>query len=343
MDKTSRNERIDLLRFIGLALIIFAHANIPKFLFQLRNFDVPLMILVSGMSFGLTFKRHGSYVSYVWKRLKRILFPTWIFLTIFLPFLFIFNFPGLDLSYKQIWSSYLLLDGLRFIWIIRVFLLVSLVAPFIYYFSSKKKSDISYLIKMLLIFLIYDIGRYFALPYVSEGYGENISLIVLYIIPYSLLFALGLEIPKYSIKKNISITLFFGVLFLTLAFCLWTLRGNFVPTQVYKYPPSIYYFSYAIAVSTLLWVISGTLCNYLKASKKVNSFVMFVAQNSLWVYFWHIPFVDIMYSNFIVRYFVMFFASICITYLQVWFVKNILIEKISDARLKKNLKIILTG
>ncbi|MGB7414415.1 MAG: acyltransferase [Thermosynechococcaceae cyanobacterium] len=343
MDKTLRNERIDLLRFIGLALIILAHSTIPKFLFQLRNFDVPLMILVSGMSFGLTFKKHESYVDYIWKRIKRILLPTWIFLTIFFPFLFVFNLPGLDLSFKLIWNSYFLLDGLRFVWIIRVFLLVSIAAPIIYNLSNKKKSDTSYLIKMLLIFLIYDICRYFALPYISEGYVENISLIILYIIPYSLLFALGLEIPKYSIQKNIKITSFFGILFLVLALLLWNLRGNFVPTQIYKYPPSIYFFSYAIAVSTFFWLISGVLCDYLKASKRIHSFVMFSAQNSLWIYFWHIPFVDVIYSNFIVRYLVMFFASASITFLQVWFVKHVLIEKVSNVHLKKNLKILLTG
>ncbi|SFK21637.1 hypothetical protein SAMN04488079_106193 [Methylophaga sulfidovorans] len=46
-----RDHRIDLLRFIGLSMIIFAHVGPPSILFQLRNFDVPLMVLISGMSY----------------------------------------------------------------------------------------------------------------------------------------------------------------------------------------------------------------------------------------------------------------------------------------------------
>ncbi len=46
-----RDTRIDFLRFVGLIMIIFAHVNPPAVLFQLRNFDVPLMVLISGVSF----------------------------------------------------------------------------------------------------------------------------------------------------------------------------------------------------------------------------------------------------------------------------------------------------
>ena len=46
-----REDRIDFLRFIGLSMVIFAHVGPPKLLFQLRNFDVPLLVIISGMAF----------------------------------------------------------------------------------------------------------------------------------------------------------------------------------------------------------------------------------------------------------------------------------------------------
>jgi len=73
-----RNERIDFLRFLGLCMIILAHVDPSDGLFQLRNFDVPLMVLISGVSFGLSYKGE-PYGSYVWKRVKRLLLPVWIF------------------------------------------------------------------------------------------------------------------------------------------------------------------------------------------------------------------------------------------------------------------------
>ena len=40
---------IDFLKTLGLFCIILAHVNAPGFVMQLRNFDVPLMVILSGM------------------------------------------------------------------------------------------------------------------------------------------------------------------------------------------------------------------------------------------------------------------------------------------------------
>ena len=47
----SRDFTIDMLRFVGVSLILLAHIVPPDGLFQLRSFDVPLMIFVSGLSY----------------------------------------------------------------------------------------------------------------------------------------------------------------------------------------------------------------------------------------------------------------------------------------------------
>ena len=77
-----RDRRVDILRFIGLAMIILAHVSPPPFLFQLRNFDVPLMVLLSAISYGLSYKPTETYPMYFWKRIKRLVFPVWLFLTL---------------------------------------------------------------------------------------------------------------------------------------------------------------------------------------------------------------------------------------------------------------------
>lgn len=75
-----RDISIDLLRFVGLSCIIFAHINAPFVLNQLRCFDVPLMLFVSGLTcFG---KSIPDYFYYMLNRAKRLLIPTWSFLFI---------------------------------------------------------------------------------------------------------------------------------------------------------------------------------------------------------------------------------------------------------------------
>ena len=52
-----REKKIDVLKFIGLFCIILAHVNPPQIIFQIRNFDVVLMILLSAYLFLRTKKK----------------------------------------------------------------------------------------------------------------------------------------------------------------------------------------------------------------------------------------------------------------------------------------------
>lgn len=68
-----RDESIDLLRFVGLSLIILAHVSPPEVLFNLRCFDVPLMLFVSGLTYA------GRSVDTGWRflvhRFMRLIIP----------------------------------------------------------------------------------------------------------------------------------------------------------------------------------------------------------------------------------------------------------------------------
>lgn len=337
-----RNYQVDLLRFVGLAMIILAHVEPPDLIFQLRNFDVPLMVLVSGMSFGLAFKSE-SYLLYIWKRVKRLVFPVWIFLTLYFSIIFLFKSSLENLSYQLIMDSYLFIEGIGYVWIIRVFILVALVAPLIYSFDKNTQSNSGYFVKILSVLLLYEVCRYFSMPYISEGVGKYVSLIMLYLVPYSVLFSIGLRLPAISAKETYLLFCFFLMVFLGL-FCLLRYQtGNFVPVQAYKYPPSIYYFSYATAVCVIFWIVSGGIWKQIEKRKIIKDAVLFIAQNSIWVYLWHIPLIKLIHADFAVKYVGVFVVSTCIVVFQGWLVNNVLVKLTSSARIKKNLKIMLTG
>lgn len=335
-----RNEKIDFLRFIGLSMIILAHVNPPEILFQLRNFDVPLMVIVSGMSFGLVF-REEPYLGYVWKRIKRLVFPVWIFLTLYLGASWIFNIPVADLSF--IVKSYLLIGGIEYLWIIRVFLFIALIAPLIAVLNKRVHSNGKYLAILGTFFLVHEAVKYVILPYADVGIGKGVYLLVSYVFPYSFLFALGLRIPHLKAKTNHQLIVVSMAIFVSLFAFLSLHAGKFVDTQTYKYPPSIYYLSYAVFVSVFLWCVSQPLWDFVKENAGVRNLVLFVAQNSIWLYLWHIPLIEAIQKNFVSKYVLIYAISILVTYIQTSLVTSVVLPKVSSNSVKKNLKILLTG
>jgi fucose 4-O-acetylase-like acetyltransferase len=336
-----RDERIDILRFIGLAMIIFAHVEPPGILFQLRNFDVPLMVLVSGMSFAISYRSDEPFFEYVWKRAKRLIFPVWIFLTLYFISIAVFDSSSDDLQTKTILTSYALLGGIGYVWIIRVFILVALVSPFIYSYHKKEKSNSKYLIMLASISIIFEIIRYFSLPYLENTAIKLITHCTHYILPYSIIFALGLRLSSLKATTTKIISSILLLTFILIFGWLYSTQGKIIPTQEFKYPPSIYYFSYAIFISLLLWQLSNSIDKVI-IKLKIKPLVLFIAQNSIWIYLWHIPFIKYFEFNFIIKYLITFSAAVLITSIQMKIVKKLLL-KVTNTSVQKNIKMVLTG
>lgn len=117
-----RNMTIDVMRVMGLLLIILAHVNPPGILFQFRTFDVPMMIFVSGVSFYLSKASNVSFATYSLSRFQRLVFPVWAFLIMFFFILYVFKpLKFMDLLTVNNITSTFLLDGFGYVWIIKVF------------------------------------------------------------------------------------------------------------------------------------------------------------------------------------------------------------------------------
>lgn len=335
-----RDVKIDFLRFVGLSMIILAHVGPSGILFQARNFDVPLMVLVSGLSYFVSYKRSG-YLEYISGRFKRLVIPVWVFLTGYFSFVYFFNFPIELPSFQVVLSSYLLLNGIGYVWIIRVFLLVAIVSPYIYRYSAWQNSNFLYLISLLAVLVSYELAFYF-----FESSGDYLSFVfdefVFYLIPYSLVFAFGLRLAKLSSREIFFLTLFFLVCFFCIACFEFFSAGKIVSTQYFKYPPRLYYLSYAGFVSIVLWVFSERIFCYIIRAR-LGWFVGFVANNSIWVYLWHIPFVGLFDSNVFVNWVCVFGCAFVVSYAQVNLVNRLILPRINNGSLARNFKSVLTG
>ena len=338
--KNMRDLRIDVMRVVGLLMIILAHVNPPGFIFQLRNFDVPLMVLVSGMSFALTY-RAESYRQYFFKRFKRLVFPVWIFLTFYFSLNFLFEWPVQMPQGDVIRDTYFLIGGIGYVWIIRVFLLVAIIAPLIHSLSEKQTSNSRFLSKVLLVYLVYESSLYFLSELLSKGIGLFVKETVYYLIPYSLVFALGLRLHKFTRPKLYVLALIFISIFTI--FCAWHFnhQGKFIQTQLFKYPPTAYYLSYALLIAVLIWLCSDSLSSVIKRLR-ISGFVEFISSNSIWIYLWHIPFISFFQIPFLSKYLFVLVTAISITWLQIWFVKKV-VGRIQNPSRKKFILTIFTG
>jgi hypothetical protein len=341
-----RDKHIDLLRFIGLSLIILAHVDPPGWLLQLRNFDVPLIVLAGGMAFNQT-GLSESYPNYVWKRIKRLVFPAWLFLTLYFFVIGHMGFKLPILTAKNFWTYYTFSNGSGFFWIIRIFVLVALSAPLMFIIDRRIKSNRAYLIMLLAAYLLYE-GLLYILNLQSETVWIDLIIsIFCYAIAYSLIYALGMRLNRLTATELLSVGALSFVIFAAFGFTYYFQNHHFVSTQTAKYPPSVYYLAYALAASILMWHAAKWIYKFVSQDNRLEAVIMFIAQNSLWIYFWHTFFLLFTYrmssQNFVVKYLFVYSLAVILAYVQIMLVQKFILPFISNNLLRKDIKMILTG
>ena len=139
---------------------------------------------------------------------------------------------------------------------------------------------------------------------------------MLYLIPYALVFAVGLRLPELSRHQVLRATVGLFVICSAVGVALYAVSGKFIFTQEFKYPPSLYYLSYALGMSGVVWLTADALLVTIKHWGVLKP-VVFVAQNSLWIYLWHMAFVDIFQLPFYIKYPGVFASASLVTLVQV--------------------------
>ncbi|WP_116125071.1 acyltransferase family protein [Lewinella sp. IMCC34183] len=340
-----RNHKIDLMRYVGLVMIVIAHLSPSDLLHQLRNFDVPLMVLISGASFQLSHRPGEPYGHYLFKRFRRLVLPVWVFCTLYFLTFLLYNPNHAILQPNTVLESYLLMQGFGYVWVVRVFLLVAMVAPLLRRINLRLPSNAG-----LFGFLAVGLALYQGLRWLApEQYLGSVGTAFLdsylyYVIPYGLVFLLGMRLIQLSPAMVRRMGRFFLLTFLVLAVWYSVPRGEFLPTQVSKYPAGFYYLSYALLVSMFLWLRSDQLWNALPGF--IRQYVLFTSKNSIWIYLWHIPLIRwASQSSAPLAYelVITLAASTVIVLLQVRLVDWFSRTNFFHARLRRNLRIILTG
>lgn len=310
-----RDPYIDLLRFIGLSLIILAHVTPPYVLGQLRSFDVPLMMFVSGLT--ASGKEIPNYWDYVWKRTKRLIVPVWLFLAIYLTVFYFTQslfLPEKYLTGRMIWRSFLLLDeSIGYVWIIRVFLLVMFVTPLWVKLDSKFKKKWAFVLFLVGVFVANEFIYTLSQQINNEAISVALKDFLVYTTAYSIPFLLGLHLRRCSQKDELAISV------TTMVLCMAGLVHVFINkgldiSNSYKFPPRSYFLLYGSAVSLLLWITRFWWI-------KIMNFKPFIwiGQNTIWIYLWHMPivlFANHFLNNWAIKYVLVYFTAVIIFLIQ---------------------------
>lgn len=346
MPSKQRNLSLDLFRTIWLLCIVLAHVNPPDFLFQIRNFDVPFMVIISGYLYANLDMKNPEWniIAYIYKRFIRLIVPVWIFLSIFFAYfwwLSYFNWTIFPFSFREIWWSFLLWDWIWYVWIIRIFFIIALIWPLAVKLLNKSKHKYKIII---FAYLAYELLWYlFSKSSVTSGEKEFFRESIFYVIPYLLLFFYWRMISRTK-RKWIEL-----IAYLTFAIIViweiysYTQTWNILNIQAYKYPPTFFYLVYAIFMSSMIFIYIEEFKD-IKNEKAIKS-IKFLGSSTMWIYLWHIPAVYYFqnYTNWIYylwKYLRVLAFAITLTLIQQAFFKQILRIKFLSDNSKKNIKAI---
>lgn len=333
-----RDFSIDLLRAIAIIEVVLAHSNLPGWLFQARNFGVPLLMLLSGWSISLALsKRKPAFGSYIRRRFERLVIPTWTFLACYFIAYAVLDVAGVTSRYfttQNIINGFLFGSDIDYVWVIRVNLLLSLITPFL---LDVKTRDLSPYRFIFYCFLVMSLGSALWVMFDVEenrlAFGAAHDLIkstVFYVVGYGSIFAIGMTLSTLSKRGIFLLAVAFGFLFVVLAMVLIYQTGNFVPTQSFKYPPQLYYLCYALAVSLTLIAFRDRIARLI-VWPRVRGWISFIGSNTLWIYLWHIAAIDIVMLlvelHIVPAHFVPVWIAICFLSISVVWLQGLAVQR----------------
>ena len=278
-EQTERLAYIDFLKFIGISCIILAHVQPPGWLMMIRNFDVPLMVIISSFlakrSYDKVVAANNPTSTWLISRFTRLAFPTWIFLTLYFALYFVLS-GKLASPWFYLASYALTTYGIAYVWVIPVYIYCAFFTPLFNKIGYSTKTVFS----VILIYVLYEIAFFFRC-----GVDHKIILTTFYYaIPYGVVAFTGYNYSKMTTKHKYIILLISFASLVTSGLYYWIVYGSPQPVQIVKYPPRIYFLSFGILCSFALLLF----CEKHFFRIYEHPIIKYISMHSMWIYLWHI-------------------------------------------------------
>jgi fucose 4-O-acetylase-like acetyltransferase len=286
MTLRQRLPEIDDLRGISIIVMILIHTNAyllgDKWAYNTREISqfavVAFLFCSAYLSLLKPYPSAQELIPYLWKRLKRLAVPYYIFFTIYI--LFSMFALGKHFSQQYIVSSYLLTGGIDFNWLVLLFVELMIITPLIQFLYSKYKAGL-YIYTFIAFVSSVLFLKYTPLPYYRAIMWLPWSLVVVYTLYFEKLWS--------NKKIFFGITLLFGLIFIaTQQLILLPLHHSF-SMYANKYPPNLYHISYSLFAINIIYYMSK---KQFFASPLVQEVIHFFSINSYPIFFIHVIVID---------------------------------------------------
>ena len=279
---------IDILRAIAIIGVMVVH-SLAVFLgpaainetWNYLEFVVITFVLCSGYVNWLSFSagnKEGHLLSWYGKRFVRLYIPFIVYVAGYA--LLVYLFPAfirgrvIALTPKFFVSSLFLTGGADVGWLTLLFLQLALITPFCIWIARGKKR---YMLSLCILGCITLAMVFFPVP---TAYSRAVSWV-----PWSFIFLLGMGMARYNF---LAVTGIFAVIWAVLQFALLE-RGAPLAFTLHKYPPDLFYLSYGVAASGIVFWISKVGETVFK---KIYGIIMFFSTHSYGMFFTHVIVLD---------------------------------------------------
>lgn len=186
---------------------------------------------------------------------------------------------------------------------------------------------------LLIVYVLYEL-------FVFSGINESnviFEFIIAYAIPYGIIYVIGMVSRKTSHVEDMKISIIFFFIFVLSSVCIFLIYNQIQATQIMKYPPTIYYISYALFMSFLLMGIFKMM-----PLKKLGV-IEFCSGSSLWIYLWHIFFLYLIPLLFGQIHWTAYYMVVVTCSIAVCYVQNKIVDKLESRNINKNILKLFRG
>lgn len=261
-----------LVMIVTHTTVFFPHDPIAAPLWNWLHFAVPIFIFCSAYLF---FQKHTDSPPHFWhylqKRFIRLLVPYYLFLMVFLPIVFLIK-PE-TITFKYFLASIFLFAGVDINWLVLLFLMITILLPFIIY--TWKHARI-----LFWSFFLLSLGSSVDILF----FDTPLPYRVIMWIPWSLiLYGTFFYIQREKKHKSMRVPLIFFLILFGILYLVQELRGATTIFIHNKYPPNLFYLSYGVFVTIVLTRIMKPIGTF----APIFSILHFFSKNSYQIYFVH--------------------------------------------------------
>ncbi|MFO0703490.1 MAG: acyltransferase [Patescibacteria group bacterium] len=284
----TRDLTIDVLRALSIVVMMVMHVNayylndkLSLFVWSYGQWVVPAFLLCSFAVGKYEVTSVSEYMSYLKKRLNRILVPYYIWLIFYLLIIYLFKH---NISLDYIIKNIFLLGGSDFNWLVLLFVYLTVFGPFIYIAANK---NFKWLLIIVLSGLAISLSTFFNQKSMNVNY--RIFMLPAWIsITTLLLYCLRL----YKERQYIHVlTITFSSLLIFLLFYFFAIaRMNYrLDLYFHKYPPNIYFYVFCIWSTMLFYFVSEKIAQFVqRSSVYVEKILEYISAKSYEIFFAHI-------------------------------------------------------